>query len=104
MMKKTRTEPKLARESLVQGFALMSLLVLAGVSLVGPSGLLAWSENQRLLVERRAQVVQLTKERDELRNRVALLDPRHMDPDLAGELLRSNLNVAHPDEMVMLLR
>lgn len=82
----------------------MSLLVLAGVSLVGPSGLLAWSENQRLLVERRAQVVQLTKERDELRNRVALLDPRHMDPDLAGELLRSNLNVAHPDEMVMLLR
>ncbi|HEX8058467.1 MAG TPA: septum formation initiator [Novosphingobium sp.] len=104
MIKKTRTEPKLARESLVQGFALMSLLVLAGVSLVGPSGLLAWSENQRLLVERRAQVVQLTKERDELRNRVALLDPRHMDPDLAGELLRSNLNVAHPDEMVMLLR
>ncbi|MBV1687138.1 septum formation initiator [Novosphingobium sp. G106] len=103
MIKKTRTEPKLARESLVQGFALMSLLVLAGVSLVGPSGLLAWSENQRLLVERRAQVVQLTKERDELRNRVALLDPRHMDPDLAGELLRSNLNVAHPDEMVMLL-
>lgn len=104
MMKKTRTEPKLARESLVQGFALMSLLVLAGFSLVGPSGLLAWSENQRLLVERRAQVVQLTKERDELRNRVVLLDPRHMDPDLAGELLRSNLNVAHPDEMVMLLR
>jgi len=103
MIKKTRTEPKLARESLVQGFALMCLLVLAGFSLAGPSGLLAWSENQHLLVDRRAQVVQLTKERDELRNRVALLDPRHMDPDLAGELLRSNLNVAHPDEMVMLL-
>jgi hypothetical protein len=31
------------------------------------------------------------------------LDPRHADPDLAGELLRSNLNVVHPDEMVMLL-
>ena len=36
-------------------------------------------------------------------NRVALLDPRHADADLAGELLRRNLNVAHPDEMVMLL-
>ena len=103
MIKKTRTEPKLARESLVQGFALMCLLMLAGFSIAGPSGVLAWSENQRLLVERRAQVEQLTKERDELRNRVALLDPRHMDPDLAGELLRSNLNVAHPDEMVMLI-
>jgi len=33
-----------------------------------------------------------------------LLDPRHADPDLTGELLRSNLNVIHPDEMVLLLR
>jgi cell division protein FtsB len=103
MIKKTRTEPKIARESVVQGFALMILLVLGGFSIAGPSGILAWSENQRLLAERRVQVEQLTQERDELRNRVALLDPRHMDPDLAGELLRSNLNVAHPDEMVMLL-
>ena len=61
-------------------------------------------ENQRLLGERREEVKQLTQERDELRNRVSLLDPRHMDPDLTGELLRSNLNVAHPDEMVMLIR
>lgn len=104
MLKKTRTEPKLARESLVQGGALVCLLIMAGYSLAGPSGVLAWAENQRLLAERRAEVVVLTKQRDELRNRVALLDPRHMDPDLAGELLRSNLNVAHPDEMVMLIR
>lgn len=103
MLKKTRGEPKLARESLVQGIALVCLLLLAGFCLAGPSGVLAWAENQRLLGERRAQIVQLVKERDELRNRVALVDPRHMDPDLAGELLRSNLNVAHPDEMVMLL-
>jgi cell division protein FtsB len=103
MPRKSRTEPKLARESLIQGGALVCLLVLAGFSLAGPSGILAWSENQRLLAERRAEVAQLIKERDELRNRVALLDPRHTDPDLAGELLRSNLNVAHPDEMVMLL-
>lgn len=103
-MKKYRSEPKLARESLTQGIALICLLVLGGVAIAGPSGLLAWSENQRLLAERRAEVVQLSGQRDELRNRVALLDPRHADPDLTGELLRSNLNVVHPDEMVMLLR
>jgi cell division protein FtsB len=101
-MRKSR-DPKLPRESLVQGFALVCLLVLAGFSLAGPSGILAWAENQRLLGERRQEVKQLMQERDELRNRVSLLDPRHMDPDLTGELLRSNLNVAHPDEMVMLL-
>lgn len=104
MTKRSRVEPKLAREGLVQGLALGALLLMGGYSLAGPSGVLAWAENQRLLADRQAQVKQLVKERDELRNRVALLDPRHMDPDLAGELLRSNLNVAHPDEMVMLVR
>jgi cell division protein FtsB len=45
----------------------------------------------------------LTAQRDEIKNRVALLDPNHVDPDLAGQLMRSQLNVVHPDEMVMLL-
>lgn len=57
----------------------------------------------RMLEQRQQEVAQLNAQRDELKNRVALLDPRHADPDLAGELLRSNLNVVHPDEMVMLL-
>jgi hypothetical protein len=103
MMKKYRVEPKLARESLVQGVALVCLLVMGGFALAGPSGVLAWAENQHLLGERQAELKQLTQQRDELRNRVALLDPRHVDPDLAGELLRSKLNDAHGDEMVMLL-
>jgi len=99
-----RPEPKLPRESLAQGVALTCLLLMAGFAVAGPSGLLAWSENLRQLEARQAEIAQLESERDELRNRVALLNPRHADPDLTGELLRSNLNVAHPDEMVMLLR
>ena len=81
-----------------------ALVLMAGWSIAGPSGLLAWSENLRLLDQRQKEVQQLTAHRDELKNRVALLDPRHADPDLAGELLRSNLNVVHPDEMVMMLK
>ena len=42
-------EPKLPKQSLSQGLALVCLLVLAGLALVGPSGLLSWSENNRLL-------------------------------------------------------
>ncbi|MFA7588697.1 MAG: septum formation initiator [Novosphingobium sp.] len=82
----------------------VALLAMGALVLAGPSGLLAWSENQRMLEQRRAEFKQLSTERDELRNRVALLDPRNADPDLTGELLRSNLNVVHPDEMVMLLK
>ena len=84
-----------------QTFALVALLVLAGVAIAGPSGVLAWSENSRLLKERKVELAQLAARRDELRNRVDLLDPRHADPDLVGELLRKNLNVAHPDEIVI---
>jgi cell division protein FtsB len=76
---------------------------MAALSLAGPSGLLAWSENGRVLKERQKEVHDLSLRRDELRNRVALLDPAHVDPDIAGELVRRNLNVVHPDEMVMLL-
>jgi len=103
-MKRTRTEPRLARESVTRIAALGCLLVMGAWALAGPSGLLAWSENMRQLDQRRNEVKQLIAKRDELKNRVALLDPRQADPDLAGELLRSNLNVVHQDEMVMLLK
>lgn len=83
--------------------ALGALLLMAGFVVAGPSGFIAWSENERLLAQQQEQIAKLDDERAHLRNRVALLDPSHADPDLAGELLRSNLNVAHPDEMVMLL-
>ncbi len=98
-----RGKPKLAKEQLTQALALSCLLLMGGMSLVGPSGVMAWSENSRLLAERKKEVNQLIAERDELRNRVALLNPNGVDPDMAGELVRSNLNVVHPDEMVMLL-
>lgn len=84
-----------------QAFAVAALLFVAAIALAGPSGLLAWRENNRALAERQAEMARLTAQRDELRNRVDLLDPRHADPDLVGELLRGNLNVAHPDEIVV---
>ncbi len=95
--------PKLANKGMTQGVAWICLLLLGAMALAGPSGLLAWSENNRVLAQHQKELTLLVAQRDELKNRVALLDPRHADPDLAGELLRSNLNVVHPDEMVMLL-
>jgi cell division protein FtsB len=102
-MRKSRAEPRLVRKGFSQSLALICLLVLGGIAIIGPSGILAWSENQRLLDQRQAEVKALSAERAELQNRVRLLDPRHMDSDLAGELLRKDLNVVHPDEKVMLL-
>ena len=96
-----RVDPRLPRESLTQSFALVMLLALGALALAGPGGLLALSENAHVLAQRKAEVATLTTQRDALRNRVELLDPAHADPDLIGELLRKDLNVAHPDEMVI---
>ena len=103
MFPKRNRDLRLPGESLTHGFALVFLLVLGGFAVAGPSGLIAWSEQQRLLEKHQMELESLTVERARLRNRVDLLNPDHADPDLAGELLRSQLNVAHPDEMVMLL-
>ncbi|MBL8657922.1 MAG: septum formation initiator [Altererythrobacter sp.] len=74
---------------------------MTGLAIAGPSGLFAWSENLRLREVRQERLARLEVERDHLRNRVDLLDPRHADPDLAGELVRSQMGVVHPDEVVV---
>lgn len=91
------------REKLAQAGALAFLLFLGGMALAGPSGVLSWGENLSQLEQRQAQIAALEAERAVLENRVALLDPAHVDPDLAGELVRKNLNVLHPDEIVITL-
>jgi cell division protein FtsB len=102
-MRHVRQDTNIAKGRLVQGLALALLLLMVLWCVAGPSGLLAWGENQRLLEQREKQLVDLKLSRDHLKNRVALLNPERMDPDLAGELVRSQLNVVHPDEMVMQL-
>jgi hypothetical protein len=58
---KRRAELKLPRHSLSEGMALISLLVLAALALFGPSGLLSWSENKRLLDVRLQEVKALAQ-------------------------------------------
>lgn len=102
-MRTIRGESITARERLTQGGAFLLIAAMVMLVLVGPRGLLAWREYNAQLESHQAQIKLLTAERDAVKNRVALVDPRRVDPDMAGELLRSELNVVHADEMVMLL-
>lgn len=81
----------------------MVLLAMAGLAIAGPSGLFAWSENLRLRDARETRLAKLETQLGHLRNRVELLDPARADPDLAGELVRSQMGVVHPDEVVVKL-
>ncbi|MEL6876211.1 MAG: septum formation initiator family protein [Pseudomonadota bacterium] len=94
----------LIKAALGPGFALLTLLAIAGYAVLGPTGILAWGEYQRTLDDRAKLLVTLEEERNALKNRVALLDPEGADPDLTGELIRKELNVAHPDEIIIPLK
>lgn len=83
--------------------AVAALCLLGGLAIAGPSGLYAWYENTQLREQRAERLAALTAQRDRLQHRVNLLDPSQADPDLVGELIRENLNVLHPDEVIVTL-
>ena len=87
----------------IRRFAICGLVLMAGIAVAGPSGLLAWSDTLRTLDQRHAQLAAIEEDRSALQNKVDLLDPANADPDMVGELLRSQLNVVHPDEVVVKL-
>ena len=91
------------RDHMKQAGALMLLVVLTVAAIAGPTGLLSWAENADALEQHNSRIAFLTEKRDALKNRVQLLDPRGADPDLVSELVREDLGVIHPDEIVITL-
>lgn len=70
-------------------------------ALSGPTCYAAWREyrGQRATLQ---QAVQTSEEHQAaLQRRLVLLDPRHVDPDLADELVRLNLDLVKPDEVIV---
>lgn len=89
------------RARVFNALALLVLLGLGSLALFGPAGVIALGKDAALLEQHRARIAALEQRSAVLKNRVRLLDPDHVDVDLASELVRGNLNVAHPDEYVI---
>ena len=80
------------------------MLVIAyflGAAIVGENGVLAWGDYRRAKAQESAQLAQLEAERARLAHRSQLLDPAHADPDLVDEMVRHELGVARPDEVII---
>ena len=91
----------LIRRSALPALALIVVGTFAGHAIAGPNGLLAWGGYHRALNERKVELAQLKQERAQLRHRSALLDPRKADPDMADELVRRDLGLVRPDEVIV---
>jgi cell division protein FtsB len=81
--------------------AVLLLIFFAGYAVLGSSGVLAWGDYARQLRVARGQLALVQEQRRELGNRVDLLDPRRVDPDLSDELIRRQLGVVHHDEVIV---
>ncbi|WNO55045.1 FtsB family cell division protein [Stakelama saccharophila] len=89
------------RRASLPAAAIVSMVFFGYYAVLGPNGVLAYRDYQHQLAQREARYARLDAERADLRNRKKLLDPRHVNPDLADELVRKELNVVHPDEKII---
>ena len=81
--------------------ALLVVGTFAGHAIAGPNGLFAWRGYSQQLEARKAELAALEAERDALKHKSALLDPRMADPDLADEMVRKDLGLVRTDEVVV---
>ncbi len=91
----------LLRNAAVPAIAFSVIAFFGGYALFGSNGVLAWGEYSHELHQREVVLAQVEQARDALANRVALLDPRHANPDLVDELVRRNLGVIGKDEVII---
>jgi len=68
----------------------------------GQRGLRARHEIDQQMAELTAELVRLKAEHNQWERKVALLRPDRIDPDMLDEQARLLLNIAHPNDLVLM--
>jgi cell division protein FtsB len=89
------------RRAALPALAILIIANFLGYAIVGANGILSWGDYRRLKQERQIELVQLNAERARLAHRAELLDPRNADPDLADEMIRRDMGLVRPDEVII---
>ncbi len=91
----------LIRRAVWPAAGLLIICYFVGAAVVGENGVMAWGDYRRAKAERGATLARLEADRARLQHRSELLDPSHADPDLAEEMIRSQLGYVRPDEIII---
>ena len=91
----------LLRLALMPAIAFTIIAFFGGYALFGSNGVLAWGDYSRRYQLRSIELASVQKEKAELANRVKLLDPRRANPDMVDELVRRDLGLTRPDEVII---
>jgi cell division protein FtsB len=92
---------RMIRRVAMPALAVIVVGTFAGHAIAGPNGILAWGSYHRALLQRQAELQQIERQRGQLKHRSDLLDPRKADPDMADELVRKDLGLVRPDEVII---
>ena len=100
-MSRTRSTGSLIRAAAAPAAAILVIAHFAGFAVFGPNGLLAWGDYKRAVAQKSQELKVIDAKRFELAHRVALLNPRKVDPDYADELVRRETGQVRPDEVII---
>jgi len=89
------------RRAALPALAVLIIANFAVYAIAGSNGILSLGDYRRLKSERLVELAQLEHEKARLAHRANLLDPRRADPDLADEMVRSELGLVRPDEVIV---
>ena len=101
---KTSAFRKTLRKAALPALGLTLMAFFGAYAVLGPNGILAYGDYKRQLAKRERDYAAIEKQRETLKNRVRLLDPDHANPDMVDEMTRKELNVVHPDEVIVPLK
>lgn len=91
----------IVRRAALPALAVLIIANFLGYAVAGSNGIISLGDYRRLKAERSIELAQLEQERARLAHRAQLLDPRRADPDLAEEMVRSELGLVRPDEVII---
>jgi cell division protein FtsB len=89
------------RRAALPALAILIIANFLGYAIMGANGVLSWGDYRRQKAERLVQLAELNAEKARLAHRADLLDPRRADPDLADEMVRKELGLVRPDEVII---
>lgn len=91
------------RAALLPAVCILLIGYFVSHAITGPTGVIAWKEYKTERAALTKQAAESAEVKAAIDRKVKLLDPRKVDPDLADQLVRENLNVVKPDEVVVQL-
>lgn len=89
------------RRAALPALCLLAIAYFVGHAVSGPAGLFAWKDYARQQAQLTADLAAKREARTALERQVQSVDPRHVDRDMAEVLVRKNLNVVGPDEVIV---